>query len=62
MTQGTGGNTWSQVILAKQWGISLDKATKALKATNQASIWHAIHPLSQCYWTDYMTLRHALYW
>ncbi len=32
--------------LAKQWGIGLDMAAKMLKATTQAGIWHAVHPLS----------------
>ncbi len=44
--------------LAKQWGIGLETATKTLKATTQAGIHHAIHPLSRHYRTDHMTLRH----
>jgi len=44
--------------LAKQWGIGLETATKTFKATTQAVIHHAIHPLSQHYRTDHMTLRH----
>jgi len=44
--------------LAKQWGISLETATKTLRATTQAGIHHAIHPLSRRYRTDHMTLRH----
>ena len=44
--------------LAKQWGIGLDTATKTLKATTQAGIQHAIHPLNQQYRMDTMALRH----
>jgi len=32
--------------LAKQWGIGLDTASKTLKATLQAGIHHAVHPLN----------------
>jgi len=32
--------------LAKQWGIGLETATKTLRATTQAGIRHAIHPLN----------------
>jgi len=44
--------------LAKQWGIGLVMAAKTLKATTQAGIWHAVHPLNCQYWTDNMTLQH----
>jgi len=32
--------------LARQWGIGLDMAAKMLKATTQAGIQHAVHPLN----------------
>jgi len=32
--------------LAKQWGIGLDMASKMLKATTQAGIQQAVHPLN----------------
>ena len=43
-------------VLAKQWGIGLDTAIKTLKATTQAGIRHAIHPLNRRYQTDHMIL------
>jgi len=44
--------------LARQWGIGIDMAAKTLKATTQAGIRHAVHPLNWQYRTDNMTLRH----
>ena len=44
--------------LSKQWGIGLEAAKHTLKCTTQAGIRYAIHPLTRCYHTDYMTLHH----
>jgi len=42
--------------LARQWEIGLDTVAKMLKATTQAGIWHAVHPLKCQYRMDNMTL------
>jgi len=44
--------------LSRQWGIGLDTAKNALRATTQLGIRHAIHPITRRYRTDYMALRH----
>jgi len=52
---------WPDVLpkeLPRQWNIGIDMATKTLKATTQAGIWHAVHLLNCRYRTDNMTLWH----
>jgi len=44
--------------LSRQWGIGLETAKSTLRATTQLGIRHAIHPITRCYRTDYMALRH----
>ena len=44
-------------LLARKWGIGLDKAKATLKSTTQDSIRSAILPLTRRYRTDLMSQR-----
>jgi hypothetical protein len=45
-------------MLAKQWGIGLETATRTLNATTQLAIRQAIHPIQRRFRTEVMQLRY----